>query len=337
MSFRRIVCSASTKPAAALEWISEIDEATSIDQLSSSVFVHKGSSINFETLDSKVAAGIMSIMHGDLKRRISMRDELHQIMHKRMLTGRQVAFLMFQHFQICDMEHSMLEFNDLLGLELRGDNLRAFDTAWDDTLLGMKELPEEKYLENLYRKQVKKSKQFELLYNQLEADHVLRGRPRSYRELKSLVRHHLDRQTHEQHLRDKHRYQKLFTTKKSERARGYNNQEEATDDDSENQKSERSTSTTRSSYDGPTGTSPSGLENRPPCREHLHRHGGCTFGNRCKYWHSPSCRSWIKGTCKKGHDCPYYHKEQSKYVPADEDEDDEEEEEEDDEEEEEEE
>ena len=94
----------------------------------------------------------------------------------------------------------MLEFNDLLVLELKGDNLRAFDTAWDDTLLGMKSIPDEEYLENLYRRQVKKSKQFELLYNQLEADHMLRGRPKSYQDLKSMVRMHLDKETRDKHL-----------------------------------------------------------------------------------------------------------------------------------------
>ena len=47
---------------------------------------------------------------------------------------------------------------------------------------------------------MKKSKQFELLYNELEADHMLRGRPRSYQDLKSMVRMHLDKETRDKHL-----------------------------------------------------------------------------------------------------------------------------------------
>ena len=46
---------------------------------------------------------------------------------------------------------------------------------------------------------MKKSKQFVLLYNQLEAYHMLRGRPRSYQDLKSMVRMHLDKETREKH------------------------------------------------------------------------------------------------------------------------------------------
>ena len=136
-----------------------------------------------------------------------MRDEQYRVVPKQMLAGRQIAFLMFQHFQINDMENAMLDFTDLLAVGLKGDNLRAFDTEWDNTLLGMKEVPYEKYLENSYRKQVNKSKQFEVLFTQLESDHLLRGRARSYVDLKSRVRHHLDRETRDKHLESKKKHQ----------------------------------------------------------------------------------------------------------------------------------
>ena len=155
MSFRRIIASSSTKPTVALAWASEIDEAKEVDQLKSSVYQGDGHHVDFETLDTKVAAGLTNIMHGDFKKRVTMRDDQYQVVHKQMLTGRHIAFIMFHHFQINDVENSTLEFADLLALELKGDNLRAFDTEWDNTLLGMKEVPDEKYLENLYRKQVK--------------------------------------------------------------------------------------------------------------------------------------------------------------------------------------
>ena len=40
----------------------------------------------------------------------------------------------------------MLEISDLMALELKGDNLRGFDTEWDNVLLGMKEVPDESTL-----------------------------------------------------------------------------------------------------------------------------------------------------------------------------------------------
>ena len=86
-----------------LAWASEIDEAKEVDQLKSSVYQGDGHRVDFETLDTKVAAGLMKIMHGDFETRVTMRGEQYQVVHKQMLTGRQIAFLMFQHFQINDM------------------------------------------------------------------------------------------------------------------------------------------------------------------------------------------------------------------------------------------
>ena len=82
---------------------------------------------------------------------------------RRCSPGAKIAFLMFQHFQIADLDNAMLELSDLLVLELKGDNIRAFGTAWGDTLIGMETVPDEEYFENVYRRQVKTSKQFGLL------------------------------------------------------------------------------------------------------------------------------------------------------------------------------
>ena len=75
MSFRRIIASSSTKPTVALAWASEIDEAKEVDQLRSSVYQGDGHRVDFETLDTKVAAGLMKIMHGDFEKRVTMRDK----------------------------------------------------------------------------------------------------------------------------------------------------------------------------------------------------------------------------------------------------------------------
>ena len=70
----------------------------------------------------------------------------------------------------------------------------------------MKEVQYDKYLENRDRSQVKKSRQFELLYNQMENDAILRGQHRSYSALIQLVRRHLDRETRGKHLEAKQKH-----------------------------------------------------------------------------------------------------------------------------------
>ena len=59
MHFRRAIASSSTKPTVALAWASEIDEGTSIDQFRSSVYTGEGVVVDFETLDTKLVAGLM--------------------------------------------------------------------------------------------------------------------------------------------------------------------------------------------------------------------------------------------------------------------------------------
>ena len=113
------LASSPTKPTVALAWASEIDEGTSIDQFRSSVYTGEGLVVDVETLDTKVAAGLTKIMHGDFTKRVTMNDEGHHIIRKKMLNGRQIACLMFQHFRINAMENSMLELSDLMAWSLR--------------------------------------------------------------------------------------------------------------------------------------------------------------------------------------------------------------------------
>ena len=74
MSTRRLITSASTKPNAALKWAMAIEEATHINQLSSSIWQDEKGTVDFETLDFKIAAGLMKIMQGDFKKRTAMDD-----------------------------------------------------------------------------------------------------------------------------------------------------------------------------------------------------------------------------------------------------------------------
>ena len=309
MSFRGIISAASTNPIIALSWVAEIEEARTIEQLHSSIYLHEGTMINFETLDMKIAAGIMKVMHGDFKKRVTMKDEQHQMQRKKMLTGRQVAFMMFQHFQLNDLDSSMMEFNDLLSLELKGDNLRAFDTAWDNTLLGMKNLPDEEYLENLYRKQVRKSKQFEQLYSQLEADHVLRNRPRTYHDLKALVRYHLDKETRDRHLESKRRAHERGLAGMSSRKAGDCHQwlkagscskgDDCPFNHPEDRKGAgksrgRGRAKARSRGKGVGAEGSSGPESD-------------TVTDDSVYFRI--CADYLKGKCEKGDDCPFRHPE----------------------------
>ena len=67
-----------------------------------------------------------------------------------MLNGRQIGWLIYEHFRLSEVEGSLLEFEDLMSVELKGDNLVAFENDWDMHLSGIKTVPSEYVLETLY-------------------------------------------------------------------------------------------------------------------------------------------------------------------------------------------
>ena len=121
MSFRREVASKSAKPTEALKWISEVDQASDISDLSSSGSIFGLTFWDFETLDFKIATALGKIIHGDIERRINIEDERQQIATGKMLTGRQIAFQIFSHFKVTEVEGALQDVTDLISLELNGD------------------------------------------------------------------------------------------------------------------------------------------------------------------------------------------------------------------------
>ena len=53
----------------------------------------------------------------------------------------------------------MLDWDELHSVELKGDNLRQFLSDWQTTILSINGLPDAKFLEPLFRKQLDQSEQ----------------------------------------------------------------------------------------------------------------------------------------------------------------------------------
>ena len=89
--------------------------------------------MDFETLDSKIARGLTNILNGDFKTRVLIEEDKYQNNHAHMLIDRQIAYMMYSHFRLIGIDGAVLEFADLLRVELKSDNARAFDTPWNET------------------------------------------------------------------------------------------------------------------------------------------------------------------------------------------------------------
>ena len=98
--FKTEVCTCSQFPAEAMHWIKEVEMVDSVNDLKSSSSVRGIQMPNFEVLDARVASALNRIMHNSrFKRRISLEEQQAQ-KEDRFLRGRQIAYLIYDHFRV---------------------------------------------------------------------------------------------------------------------------------------------------------------------------------------------------------------------------------------------
>ena len=112
----------------------------------------------FATMEAKIATSALSILNGDLKRKV----ELTKLQYARkkppqMITGREIIWRIYDHNKISQQAHVKKEFQDFISLELRGDNLSLYILSWDECLMYMKNVPPPDILESTFRKQCDRS------------------------------------------------------------------------------------------------------------------------------------------------------------------------------------
>ena len=97
-------------------------------------------------------------MSGEFRKQVQVKET--ELSHEgEMIKGRQVAWMINKHFKISEEDGAMLEWDELLSVHLRGDNLQQFENDWNNTILNIRELPDEVFLETLFRKQLDESEQ----------------------------------------------------------------------------------------------------------------------------------------------------------------------------------
>ena len=89
---------------------------------------------NFEVLDVMIASALNKIIHNShFKRRISLEERKAQ-KDDRFLRGRQIAYLIYDHFRVTGSHDSVENCADLSTIVLRNDNIHEFDSEWDGTI-----------------------------------------------------------------------------------------------------------------------------------------------------------------------------------------------------------
>ena len=108
----------------------------------------------------KIANALWRIMPGDLKRQVSIWDSFQEKQYNKMLNGRQLAWIIFDHFKMPEVTVRMFSLQGLMNLRLRDDSLAQYNLEWDEMLAGMPKIPAEDVMDALYSTQIQRSTEF---------------------------------------------------------------------------------------------------------------------------------------------------------------------------------
>ena len=326
LNFKKKVAGASGRPVKTMRWLTEIEKALNMEDL------EEGDNDPFESLSAKVAAGLSDIFQGDLERQVAV-IEARLEQEGKLLNGRQMAWLMYNHFRIHKVDKGIAEFEDFLYLELKGDNLAKFWHEWEMLYLAAEKLPEPEVLLSFFRRQLEKSKQLEGPLDLLRQDFIYKGVEPTYDQLVTLVKFHLDEQRvkkNRQQRNAQHGQQRAFAAgekaPKKKTGTCWQYQKNGTCVNGENCSFVHDSDTAaprkrgRSSTPGPKkgkakgdgkGKSSSQKGGKSPARDK---------SNRPKRGKSPKgtedripCKDHRKGQCKKGDACDFWHPKPCRY------------------------
>ena len=189
-----MVAGSSRFPKEAFLWISEVETATSVDDLALSG--------EFETLDAKIANGLYKILRPPLRSRINIM-EIQASKLGKMVNGRQIAFKLYEYFQTTETAGAILSFQDLLAVTLVGNNLVKFVNEWETVLSGLEDMPADKILESLFMKQIEDCTQFSQELALYRMDISQKGTTPSYTRIHAMVMIHIDERRRKRN-RDQH-------------------------------------------------------------------------------------------------------------------------------------
>ena len=86
---------------------------------------------DFEVLDARIASALNRIIHNtEFKRMVSLEEQKAQ-KEDRFLRGRQIAYLIYEYFQVTGANVSVENYADLFTIVLRNDDIQEFNSRWD--------------------------------------------------------------------------------------------------------------------------------------------------------------------------------------------------------------
>ena len=96
---------------------------------------------NFEVPDAKIALALNKIIHDShFKRKVSLEEQKAQ-KEDRFFRGRQIAYLIYDHFRVTGANDSVDNYADLFSIFFRIDDIQEFDSKWGRNSINNDENP----------------------------------------------------------------------------------------------------------------------------------------------------------------------------------------------------
>ena len=186
--FKTEVCICSQFLTEAMQWIKEVELVDSVDELRSSSSIRSIPMPDFEVLDARIASALSKIIHNShFKRRISLEEQKVQ-KEDRFLRGRQIAYLIYDHFRVTGSQDSVENYTDLFTIVLRNDDIQEFDSKWDGILLSMTKIPHDQILEGLYKLRIRESEKLKTVLELYDLETHQKKLGPDYHRLKTMVK-----------------------------------------------------------------------------------------------------------------------------------------------------
>ena len=251
---KRQVAQGSGRPQLAFEWISKVEEVDSFEKLADDE--------GYENWSAIMASGLIQMLSGEFKRHVENIMYEVETKTKRMLNGRQITWLIYDKHKISRYEGAVSEWEEVLSMQMQGDNLLKFRNDWRAMYMRLNKPPEEAMMELLLSRQLEKSQTFNAQYLLYQQDILNSSAERNYDRLWAMLNTFLD-----------------------DRARRRNR-------DQRNQNGTRALAGFKGSGKG--GNSNGGNSNQGECYKWTKK-GQCADGESCPFEHDPDKRGQRRG------------------------------------------
>ena len=148
------VVAASARPKRAFEWILEVQSPGALYEQ----FENAGE--DMVTLDAKLSSALAHIAPAEFQRTLHTK-KLDAMKEGKMIAGRQILFLIDQHYRMSEMDGGVYDTEHLFSVKMKGERLQEFVTTWDQVLAGLAKEPDSSTLQALLLRSLRHCKAME--------------------------------------------------------------------------------------------------------------------------------------------------------------------------------